>query len=306
MCTFSICIPAYNNLAAFARCLDSVLSQSEQAIECLVHDDSTTDDICAYIERSRDARIRYTRNTPKLGAPKNWNAALARAEGSIVTLLHQDDWYRFPDVLGRIHEAMDTAAADVLITGRTLYERGVCMGEYADISSHQASFLRDFPGKSLVVNRLGHPSVFFFRNALKYIIYDEAIYYFSDTEYYKRLLEVAHKVCVFPEALVALERGGSGQWSAHCLSRPEQLVDELLYALCKHKAHAVEKGMAAARFLVSHVRHWRRIGVGRVVCYTARMLRWHEFFVLLAAFPFLLGHMAYRFAYRRMMQHPWA
>ena len=303
---FSICIPAYNNLAAFARCLDSVLAQSERSIECVIQDDSTTEDIAVYIARLHEERVRYTRNARNLGAPKNWNAALARAQGGIVTLLHQDDWYRYPDVLQRIHEVMERAAADVLVTGRALYERGACIGEYADIAPCQKAFLRDFPGKSLVVNRLGHPSVFFFRSSLKHILYDEALYYFSDTEYYKRLLGSAHTLRVLSEPLVALERGAGGQFSSHCLSRPESLADELLYALDKHKAHAVEKGMASARFVMSHVRHWRRSGMVKLLRYMARLLRRREFFILLATLPFFGGHMAYRFAYRRIMGRPWA
>ncbi|MDR0826518.1 MAG: glycosyltransferase, partial [Desulfovibrio sp.] len=118
---FSVCIPAYNDLPALIRCLRSVLAQDSCALECIVSDDSVTDDIETYCRQQQDPRIRYIRNSPSLGAPKNWNAALALAKGDIVTLLHQDDWYLAPDTLTLVQKAMQTNAADVLVTGRSIY-----------------------------------------------------------------------------------------------------------------------------------------------------------------------------------------
>lgn len=302
---FSVCIPAYNDAVSFARCLSSVLRQIGQDIECVVSDDSTTDDICHYVQDHGGGRVRYVRNSPPLGAPANWNAALALAKGDIVTLLHQDDWYLSDHALDTIRKTMEESGADVLAAGRALYSGGRCLGEYPDPSGAVSRFLEDFPAGSLVVNRLGHPGVFFFRRSLSSIRYDEALLYFSDTEYYQRLLSAAGRTETLPEPLVALERGAAGQLSAACLKRPELLVDELIYALKKHHAGPVARGFACGRLLASNL----RLLPSGVLWPMFRRMRANLFgpglAALIACVPFFCAHMLYRLLYRRMTGKPW-
>lgn len=303
--TCSVCIPAYNNSDAFTRCLASVLRQIGPELECVVSDDSTTDAIRNCVEAQKDDRVRYVRNTPSLGAPANWNAALARAQGDIVTLLHQDDWYRSDQVLAEVLGAMEKSRADVIVTGRALYEGCHCLGEYINVRAALSRFLKDYPSRSLVVNRLGHPSVFFFRKELAQVRYDENLLYFSDTEYYQRLLSVAGQYDCVNKPLVALERGTAGQLSAACLNRPEALVDELLYALNKHAAGDVAQGVAGGRLLASNLRLLPTGRLWRMIRRVFAKVSPSSGLVLILSLPFFCLHMLYRLAFRRVAGKPW-
>ena len=298
----SVCIPAYNDVSSFSRALDSVLAQSGVHLECIVSDDSDTDSIERLVESKNDARIRYVRHTPALGVPQNWNAALRDAAGAIVTLLHQDDWYRSPAVFSDVKRAMDEEGADVLLCGRAFYADGACLGEYDNIAPLLETFVGDFPGRTLVVNRVGHPSVFFFRNKLKTVQYDEKIRYFVDTEYYMRLLSAAEKCVALARAHVALDRGG--RLSAACLSDPGAMMEELLYVLKKYNAGALDRGAAASRFLASHMRHWLRQGPGAFFSLLGP-LGWAERAVAAGVFPVFCVHMVYRMLYKRVCAKPW-
>jgi glycosyltransferase involved in cell wall biosynthesis len=302
---FSVCIPAYENVRLLGRAMESVLSQTKVGLECVVSDDSDTGVVAEYVEGLNDPRVRYSRNAPAKGAPRNWNSALASAGGDIVTLLHHDDFYRYPETLHWVSSRMEAENADVLVCGRALYENGSLLGEYPDIAGHVRTFCAGFPARTLVVNRLGHPSVVFFRRHLSTVHYDEQLVYFSDTEYYYRLLAAAGRTCSLSRAPVGLDRAESGRLSARCLRRPDALIEELLYALRKHRAGAVGTGLAAARFLAANIRTFGVRGGMACLCMLRRRLGRRAFAAACATLPLFAGHMLYRMLYRKVTGIPW-
>jgi glycosyltransferase involved in cell wall biosynthesis len=302
---FSVCVPAYDNIQVLERALASVLAQDIKELECIISDDSSTDAVQEHVAGLNDPRIRYVKNKPPLGAPRNWNAALAQARGDIVTLLHHDDWYRTPTTLRALQEFMEETGADTVFCGRSLYVDGLPVGEYTDVVSALETFSASFPSQSLIVNRLGHPSVLFFRNTLTLVAYDEGLRYFSDTEYYYRLLREAARPRGLPRALVALERTAADRLSDRCLQAPEALVDELVYALEKHRASSLGKGLAAARFLASNARNFSPAGAMSCARRLCLRLGAAACSIICAALPVFLGHMLYRALYRKAVGKPW-
>jgi glycosyltransferase involved in cell wall biosynthesis len=303
---FSVCIPAYENVRLLGRAVESVLSQTDVRLECVINDDSGTDIVAEYVAGLNDSRVRYTHNAPAKGAPRNWNSALASARGDIITLLHHDDFYRYPETLHWVFSCMEAEKAEVLVCGRALCKNGSILGEYTDIAGHVRAFRTGFPARTLVVNRLGHPSVVFFRRNLLTVRYDERLIYFSDTEYYYRLLTAADRICSLPRAAAALERAESDRLSTRCLRRLDALIDELLYALQKHQAGEEDMGLAAARFLTANI---RTFGIhDGLTCFRElrRRLSWRAFAVMCATLPVFAGHMLYRALYRKTAKKPWS
>lgn len=88
----SILLPAWNAAAGLEPCLRSIARQTEDAWECVIVDDGSTDatrDICAAATR-RDARLRSL-TTPHRGLVAALNTGLAECRAPIVARMDADD-----------------------------------------------------------------------------------------------------------------------------------------------------------------------------------------------------------------------
>jgi glycosyltransferase involved in cell wall biosynthesis len=301
---FSVCIPTYNNISAFSRCLYSVLYQQDITLECIVSDDSTTSEIANYITCQSDTRIIYSRNIPTLGVPENWNRAIEIACGQYITLLHHDDFYISKNTLKKIYITIQTEKADVLFCGHALYKYEKCLGEYPLSMKKIKNFYQKFPGRTLVVNTLGHPSIGFFHQRHKNILYDTTMLYFSDTEYFARLISEAKIIAVCKEPLVAINRSDS-QLSANCLARLDALVKQLACGLRKHDATNLQSGLSLARFFASNMRHLRKCDVTKVIHSAGNEFSTRMLAIAALSFPVFFLHMLYRAAYRHITGKRW-
>lgn len=300
----SVCIPVYNDLDSFSRCIASVLQQKDIVLECVVNDDSTTNDIAEYVESMPDARIVYRRNEERLGPVFNWNATVQQATGEYITLLHQDDWYRSETTLKKIYAIFQNTGADALFCGRALYQDWKLLGEYPMSLEKVEKFRRFFPGRTLVVNTLGHPSVAFFHQRHKDLLYDTALVYFADTEYYTRLIRTSKKIAVYEEPHVAISRSDK-QLSATCLAKLDALVPQLAHGLRKHNATHLESGLALARFFAGNIRHWRGDNIAKAYHRARAEFSTLILSITVLSFPVFFVHMLYRALYRRTTGKVW-
>jgi glycosyltransferase involved in cell wall biosynthesis len=85
----SICIPTYRRPDGLEAAIASVLDQDVEDVEIVVADNHT--DGQAVVERFGDPRIRYVRNGSNVGPTRNACAALDRARGRLLGVLHDDD-----------------------------------------------------------------------------------------------------------------------------------------------------------------------------------------------------------------------
>ena len=301
---FSVCIPTYEDAEAFSRCLESVCTQKIPGLEIIVSDDSRNNTITKVVTERNDTRIRYRRNTPGLGAPANWNAALMMSTGARITLLHQDDWYRTPNALAEVNAIMDERHADVLISGRAIYGANGCQGEYRLPGNAVQRFLSGFPASSLVINRLGHPAVFFLSGQYRSLAYDKNLLYFSDTDYYYRLLKAAKNAEVYPKPIVAISWQNQTRLSSMYINEPQKTLAELFFLHEKYIFTSIERGTSAARLCASHVRHWYRSF--NIVLKTLRQgLPRRAFIAACFSIPLFLPFMAYRLVYRLIKKKGW-
>jgi glycosyltransferase involved in cell wall biosynthesis len=90
----SICIPTYQRPDLLAEALESCFLQTYPQFEIVIGDDSQdidTEQLIARYSRAHPGRIRYARHVPSLGQNRNVNDLFARAQGSRLLLLHDDD-----------------------------------------------------------------------------------------------------------------------------------------------------------------------------------------------------------------------
>jgi glycosyltransferase involved in cell wall biosynthesis len=98
----SVIVPTFNRTRFLPEALASALGQTYGPLEIIVADDASTEDVQgAVLSQFRDPRVRYERNPQNLGmGPNCWNA-LARASGTYVATLHDDDIWE-PDFLASL------------------------------------------------------------------------------------------------------------------------------------------------------------------------------------------------------------
>ncbi|MCL1595604.1 MAG: glycosyltransferase [Actinomycetia bacterium] len=96
----TVVVPCYNESEFLHDCLDSLLSQTFDAWECIVVDDASTDDSAAVAwgYSQRDDRIRVARHTRNGGLSAARNTGLRLAKGGLITFLDSDD-FLMPDSL---------------------------------------------------------------------------------------------------------------------------------------------------------------------------------------------------------------
>ncbi|WP_379087221.1 glycosyltransferase [Pedobacter sp. UC225_65] len=92
----SIALCTYNGEKYIAHQLDSILSQSYEAIEIVIVDDCSTDQTLSILidYQQRDARIKLYRNEENIGFNSNFAKCLTLCRGDFVAIADQDDiWY---------------------------------------------------------------------------------------------------------------------------------------------------------------------------------------------------------------------
>ncbi len=183
----SICIPTYKQPELFTRCIDSVFAQTYQNYEIIISDDSPDDSIKEIVDSHAARRkIRYFKNTPALGVPKNWNRAMDYAEGDLINLLHHDDWYFNGETLARLVEAVD-ANSCIMSFARSfnINDQGVVewINDPDDIVIKRVV---SQPERLIYVNIIGHPSAVLFKKVS--MRFDEQLSWLVDLDFYIRLL----------------------------------------------------------------------------------------------------------------------
>jgi tetratricopeptide (TPR) repeat protein len=94
----SVMIPVYNvqNETWLRGAIDSVLGQTDpaEAVEVVMVDDASSNDLARDVATDYGVRITYVRNDVQAGLLQNHNRCLELARGEFVHILHQDDWVR--------------------------------------------------------------------------------------------------------------------------------------------------------------------------------------------------------------------
>ncbi len=110
----TVVIPAYNRTAMLRRAVASALAQSHAALEVLVVDDGSEDDVAAALGDVDDPRLTVIRHPANRGASAARNTGIAHAAGAFVAFLDSDDEW-LPGIIERQLARFRAAAPDTVL-----------------------------------------------------------------------------------------------------------------------------------------------------------------------------------------------
>ena len=89
----TIGIPTYNSEKFIIQAIESVLNQTYQDFELIISDDGSTDNTHAIVSfyAEKDKRIRYIKNSNRLGLFGNFNNCIEHSSGEYINILGHDD-----------------------------------------------------------------------------------------------------------------------------------------------------------------------------------------------------------------------
>lgn len=220
----SICIPAYKRLPYLKRLLASIAEQSYKHYEIIVSDDSDDESVYTFLQSYNNlVPIQYFKNSPSLGTPANWNAAISKAKGDWIKLMHDDDWFSTNDSLQKFADA-------------TLYGPKFIYSSYSNFIEteerhqpvlHNKTQLNRILRQPLLLlseNIIGPPSVTMFHKSILEK-YDERMKWRVDLEYYIRVLLKEKEVYPIQDTLIHVGVSES-QVTNSCLNVPNVEIPE--------------------------------------------------------------------------------
>lgn len=233
----SICIPAYNNVSAIKRLCISILEQDYSEYEVIITDDSTEDDVERYIKEIQDKRFSYERNVIPLGATANCNAAIRKAKGEYIKVMHHDDWFSDSHSL-RLMVNMLEQNADAVIAFSGTYQVSAKNRYARSITPEQENKLRCDADYLFIGNYIGAPSATIWRN--QGVLFDDRIKWLVDVELYIRLLREKNIYAYTTEPLICIGISDT-QVTESCLHDRELIMFENAYVY--HKLSLKNKKM---------------------------------------------------------------
>lgn len=227
----SICVPTYNQLNFLKRNLDSIVIQCYSDYEVIITDDtvdnSVKDFVLNYLIFFGD-KLKYFKNSIRLGTPENWNEAIRKSSGNFIKILHHDDSFSNENSLlnfVRILEnnpRVDFAFSATFVNSEEHVHK---------ISSEEIEFLKKNPLHLIINNLIGAPSTTIFRN-FSNIFFDQNLKWLVDTEFYLRYLKRNNFSFIYSsDILITTCSGESHQVTDECIDDRVVLVYEHLYVL---------------------------------------------------------------------------
>lgn len=88
----SIILPTFNRETLLVECIQSVLNQSYSDFELIISDDCSSDGTEIVVNElvDLDSRIKYFKNSVRLGLPGNRNSAISRSSGQCIFFIEDD------------------------------------------------------------------------------------------------------------------------------------------------------------------------------------------------------------------------
>lgn len=244
MVKVSICIPAFNNEPSVRRLLDSIEKQEFKDYEVIITDDSDGDGIRKLAEEKD--YVNYYKNPQRLGAAANWNAAISRAGGEYIKIMHHDDWLTEEDSLKEFVKLLDKHPEACLgFSGSRQEEKGKSYDRC--IAKEDAAFIAKDYRNLYLGNTIGAPSaVIVRRNAGEKVMYDEKLTWLVDMEYYMNLLKHTPHFVYTEKPLVSIGVG-ENQLTEACRDNMDLNVFE--YGYIYRKYHLEGEGEYRAKLL---------------------------------------------------------
>jgi glycosyltransferase involved in cell wall biosynthesis len=209
--TVSICIPTYKQTEYLTKCLESVLAQSFTDYELIISDDTPDDTIEQFLKYLLiNVSYSYIRNSPAFGMPENWNAAIKKAEGKYIKIMHHDDFFTREDSLSLMVEEIEKQKASFLFCQTDVWHVKSNIHHIHKISEKQFSILKKKPEFLFFKNMIGAPSTTLYINN-KAFSYDKRFKWLVDIDFYMQYLFNSQKVIYLNKPLICTAHDTEGQ-----------------------------------------------------------------------------------------------
>lgn len=189
MTLLSICIPVYEmpvnsnppreeGLAMLAENFKQLEKQKFKDFNVIISDNSQNKTIETYVKGIKKLNVKYTRNEGAKTMASNMNNAIKNADGEIIHIMCQDDFFYNADSLQKIIDNFEK-------------EKGWMVSRYMHSKDRLGLFKRQTPSwndKMYLNNSIGTPSCLSFVNDDP-LLFDENLNWFIDCELYFRLFK---------------------------------------------------------------------------------------------------------------------
>jgi glycosyltransferase involved in cell wall biosynthesis len=239
----SICIPAYNQTAYLKILLESIARQTFTDYEIILSDDSSTRDVkeladaCGFGDK-----LKYYCNVPPLGSPANWNAAIEKASGEYIKIMHHDDALNSPTALEEMIAGIKDNNYDYLFSFSAIEN----VSDPGKNRVHRISKFKKLKKKPYLLffgNSIGGPSSLLVKNNLKEMKYDTKFIWLVDVEFYVRLLETNRTGNIIAKPLVLTHDAVEHRLTSSILGNPRLQIKEhaVLYGQLSPKARGITR-----------------------------------------------------------------
>jgi GT2 family glycosyltransferase len=131
--TFSVIVPAYQSAETVAAAVASVLEQTYPALEIIVCDDGSTDDVRSALAEFEDRIALLRRSHAGAGAARNHG--IGTASGDFVAMLDADDVFDRTRLAALAELAVARPDLDILATDAYFERDGSVAGRFYDLNS---------------------------------------------------------------------------------------------------------------------------------------------------------------------------
>lgn len=233
----SICVPAYKRLNYLERLLNSIAIQNYKNFEVIVSDDTNDLSVFHLTQSFKDKfNLKYKKNSPALGTPANWNAAIAMASGEWIKIMHDDDWFVSAESLEIFAKHTDGNNKFIFSAYINCFEVEGRKPEQVFMRRYWRNKIIREPNILWSENFIGPPSVTLLHSSLK-LKYDERLKWRVDMEYYIRVLlqEKIYKYIDRPLVNIGISES---QVTQYCIYNPSVELPEGFILLENHGVRA--------------------------------------------------------------------
>ena len=213
----SIIIPTYemegHGSAFLLKNLNSILDQDFNDYEIIISDNSKSNIIRDTIEMVGDKRIKYFKSNKK-GISGNTNYGIDKANGDLIKILFQDDYFYTKNCLSKLNEIYN-----LYVFSRIHEKKGFISQKLIPVWNKDI----------LLRNTISAPSVISFPN--NGIKFDENLTWLMDVEFYHRLFLNYKEPLIIKDAVI-----GIYQWSGQVTNKLSKTnkVEEYKYISKKY------------------------------------------------------------------------
>lgn len=229
----SICIPTYNQVEFLKENLESIVIQDYNDYEVVITDDSEDNRVRDFLLRYSNAlgnRLKYFKNSHRLGTPENWNESIRKASGEFIKILHHDDSFSRKDSLLKFVQLLENNPSVNFVFSATYINSKL---QVHKIPNDAAELLKTNPLYLIANNLIGAPSTTIFRrsSACKF---DTNLKWLVDVDFYIRTIAKNNFSFIYcPDLLITTCAGESHQVTNECIENKEVEVCENLYLIDK-------------------------------------------------------------------------